>query len=175
MRLQPQRAGGSGRIDIGLPPPCGFIAIAMDLTVVSAAQRHSELIADLAAKGSALGKAEMVGIGGMAAADQARVLSHLYDVLPVPNPTGLRKGQGSLVDPSGPRIDCPIPSVLGARAGRIARSRAGDRSGAAPQGVPGPLGWRLDVGRLIGHPCLVRRASKARQLDLEGVFDAPGI
>jgi hypothetical protein len=37
MRLQPQRAGGDGRIDAGLLPPSGFVATAMDLTMVTAA------------------------------------------------------------------------------------------------------------------------------------------
>src|SRR5580704_6761178 len=119
MRLQPQRAGGNGRIDTGLLPPRGFIATAMDLTVVAAAQRHGELIADLAAKCPALGKAQVMSIGRNAATDKARLLGHLSYVLPVPNSAGLRKGQGSLVDPSGPGS---IAHALGfgPRAGRIA-------------------------------------------------------
>ena len=49
MRLRPQRAGGDGWINAGIPPPCGFIAGAMGLTMMAAAQRHGELITDLAA------------------------------------------------------------------------------------------------------------------------------
>ena len=41
----------------------------MDLAVVSPAQRNRKLIADLAAKGRRLGKAQMVGIGGMASSN----------------------------------------------------------------------------------------------------------
>ena len=49
MRLQPQRAGGDGWIKAGIFPPCGFIATAMGLAMMTPAQRHGELIADLAA------------------------------------------------------------------------------------------------------------------------------
>lgn len=62
MRLQPQRAGGAGRIDPGLLPPSGFVATAMDLTVMTAAQRDGELVADLSSECTALGKSEVVGI-----------------------------------------------------------------------------------------------------------------
>ena len=49
MGLQPQRAGGDGRINAGILPPCGFIATAMGLAVMAPAQRYGELIAGLAA------------------------------------------------------------------------------------------------------------------------------
>jgi hypothetical protein len=49
MRLQPQRTGSDGRINAGIFPQCGFIATAMDLAMMAPAQRHGELIADLAA------------------------------------------------------------------------------------------------------------------------------
>jgi len=62
MRLQPQRAGGDGRIDTGLLPPSGFIATPTDLTVVTAAQRDGELVAYLFSECTALGKSEVVGI-----------------------------------------------------------------------------------------------------------------
>ena len=94
--------GQRRRIDSDFPPPCGFIAATVDLAMVSAAERDGELIADLAAECPALGEAQMVGIRRDAAADQARVLGHLSDVLPVPNPAGLRQGQRPLVDPCGP-------------------------------------------------------------------------
>jgi hypothetical protein len=49
MGLQPQRAGGDGWINAGILPPCGFIATAMGIAVMAPAQRHGELITDLAA------------------------------------------------------------------------------------------------------------------------------
>ena len=60
--FQPQRAGGAGRIDPGLLPPCGFVAAVMDLTMMTSAQRDGELVADLSAECTALGKSEVVGI-----------------------------------------------------------------------------------------------------------------
>jgi hypothetical protein len=49
MHLHPKRAGRDGRINAGIFPQCGFIATAMDLAMMAPAQRHGELIADLAA------------------------------------------------------------------------------------------------------------------------------
>ena len=69
MGLQPQRAGSDGRIDTGLFPPRGFIATAMDLTVVAPAQRHGELIAHFSPERAVLREPQMMGIGGPAAAD----------------------------------------------------------------------------------------------------------
>ena len=102
MRFQPQRPGNDRRIDSDFPPPCGFIAAPVDLAMVSAAERDGELIADFATECPPLREPQMVGIRGLAAADQARLLGHLSDVLSVPNPAGLRQGQGPLVDPCGP-------------------------------------------------------------------------
>ena len=49
MGLQPQRAGGRWLVNAGIFPLCGFIAAAMGLAMMAPAQRHDELIADLAA------------------------------------------------------------------------------------------------------------------------------
>jgi len=54
MRLEPQ-SGGSGRIDAGSLPPGRFVATTMDLAMMAAAERYSELIAQL-------GKAQMMWI-----------------------------------------------------------------------------------------------------------------
>jgi hypothetical protein len=62
MCVEPQRARGDRRIDTGLPPPCGFIAAAMDLAVVPSAKRHGELIAHLTAECAVLSEAQMMGI-----------------------------------------------------------------------------------------------------------------
>src|SRR5271166_2325877 len=43
MCLQPQHAGGCGRIDTYLGPPTGFVATAMDLAMVSPAEGHGKL------------------------------------------------------------------------------------------------------------------------------------
>ena len=83
MRLQPQAASRGGWVNTGLVPPCRFIATTMNLTMVSATERDRELVADLAAERRRLGKAQMMGIGGAAAADEARLLGYRLDVVTV--------------------------------------------------------------------------------------------
>jgi len=90
MCLQPEDSGGVSRINPNVAPPDGFIAAAMHLAVMAPAQRNRELVADLAAQRRCLGKAQMMGIGGAAAADQARLLGYRFDVVMVTNPPGCR-------------------------------------------------------------------------------------
>jgi len=56
MRCQPKHAGIDGGIDAGIFPPSSFVAAAVDLAVVAAAQRHGELIAHLAPERLKLGE-----------------------------------------------------------------------------------------------------------------------
>ncbi len=72
MRLQPERAGVHDGIDTGFLPPRSLIATAVDLAVVTAAQRHCELVADLAAERAELREAQVVGVAGVPVADQAQ-------------------------------------------------------------------------------------------------------
>ena len=65
MTRQPQRPRASRRIDADFPPPCGFIATAVNFAMVSATQRNGELIADLAPECSGLRKSQMMGIRGL--------------------------------------------------------------------------------------------------------------
>ena len=74
MGFEPQHAGCFGRIYPGSLPPRGFIAAPMNLAMMASAQRDGELVADLAAKGAGLRKAEVVRVRRLAAADQARLL-----------------------------------------------------------------------------------------------------
>ena len=62
MRFEPQGARRNSRIHSYLPPPSGFVAIAMHLAMMSSTQGDSEFIADLAAECPALRKAQVVGI-----------------------------------------------------------------------------------------------------------------
>ncbi len=50
MTFQPEDTSGNGGVNTRLCPPCRFITTAMNLAMMAAAQRDSELIADLAAK-----------------------------------------------------------------------------------------------------------------------------
>ena len=73
MRLIPQAFSDLQRIDVaihGLPPP-GFVAGPMQLTVMGAAKRHREFIADFAAQGLRLREPQVMRIGRLAIAEQA--------------------------------------------------------------------------------------------------------
>jgi len=83
MGLQPQGSGDRGWLDPGLTPPFGFIAMAMNVAVMSPAQRHGELVADLAAERAALGEAQVMSIARLAPADQTSLLSDVPEVVGV--------------------------------------------------------------------------------------------
>src|SRR6266404_4537374 len=57
------------RSNLQVGPPSHFVAMAMQLMMVLATERHGELVADLASEGSGLCKFQMVGIAGRALAD----------------------------------------------------------------------------------------------------------
>jgi hypothetical protein len=57
----------------------------VDLAVVPPAERHGELIANLAPKRGTLGKAQMMRIRGLAATYQTGLLGYKPDVLAVAN------------------------------------------------------------------------------------------
>jgi hypothetical protein len=61
-RLLPQCLGHRQRFDLALLPPCHFIAGLMQLPVMTAAQRHRELVADLEAQRSGLRKAHVMRV-----------------------------------------------------------------------------------------------------------------
>jgi hypothetical protein len=98
MREQPQRSRGLHWIDTSLAPPCSFIAVGMNFTMVTAAERDGEFIADFAAECAALGEAQVVGVAGLAPTDQARLLRHEPDVLAVADAARFGEGEGGLVD-----------------------------------------------------------------------------
>src|SRR5262245_32219737 len=66
--------------------------------MMTAAQRDRELIADFAAERAGLGKSEMVGIGWFAAADKARLLHDISEVLPVAIAARSSNRQDAFVD-----------------------------------------------------------------------------
>jgi len=67
-------------------------------TMVPATEWDRKLIADLAAEGTGLGESEVVGIRGRAAADEARLLGDIAQVLPVAIPTRGSEREDALVD-----------------------------------------------------------------------------
>ena len=99
MGFDPKPAGRGYGIDrSAAPPPC-FITAAVDLSMVTAAQRDGEFVTDLFAERPALGEAEVMGIAGYASADQAGLLRHVFEMSPVTDPPWLRKREHAFVDP----------------------------------------------------------------------------
>jgi hypothetical protein len=91
MCLQPKDSSCIGWIDPGLFPPGGLIAAAMYFAVMPPTERHSELVADLAAERRCLGKAQMVSIGGPTTTDQTRLLGNRFNVITVANASRRRQ------------------------------------------------------------------------------------
>jgi len=79
-------------------PPTGFIAGAMDFVVVGAAERHGELVADLAADSARLGKAKVMGVGRAAATDDAGLLADMAEVIVAASAPWFAEGEVGLVD-----------------------------------------------------------------------------
>src|SRR5215472_347746 len=82
-RLLPKPAGNLDRVNTGLPPPRALVAGAVHRAMMPATERHRELVADLAAERTGLGETEMVGVRGLAAAHETRMLGDIAKVLPV--------------------------------------------------------------------------------------------
>src|SRR5262245_1428201 len=80
-RLLPKPASNFDGIDAGGLPPGALVAGAMCGPVMHAAERDREFIARLATQRAWLHVAQMMGIGRLAAADQARLLHDIAKVL----------------------------------------------------------------------------------------------
>jgi hypothetical protein len=61
--LMPELEGERNRIDFVGLPPSRLAAVSVELAVVEATERNSELVANPATEGARLGKAQMVRIG----------------------------------------------------------------------------------------------------------------
>src|SRR5215831_3070450 len=70
----------------------------MHRTVMPAAERDRELIADLAAERTGLGESEVVGVRRLAATQEARLLGDVAKVLPVAIATRRSDREDALVD-----------------------------------------------------------------------------
>ena len=101
MRLPPQLQGNIHGLEFLFIPPNPFIAEAVQFAMMTAAERDGELIADLHADGPRLGKAQMVGIGWLPAADETGLRGHKLKVSLVAQPLGLGDSELALVDPVG--------------------------------------------------------------------------
>ena len=85
----------------------------MDLTVMAAAQRHDELIADLAAKRAVLHETQMMRICWPAPTNETGLFGHKPHMIPVTNAARLRIGQIGLVDACGPKPAVRAKAVRG--------------------------------------------------------------
>ena len=74
MRLVPQSGGDGERFDIQALPPIQLGRGAVELTMVSTAERNGVFVADFGPQCWRLGKAQMMRIGWLPAADQAGLL-----------------------------------------------------------------------------------------------------
>jgi len=87
----------------------------MQLAMMSAAERHREFVADLAAECTRLREAQMVWIGRPPAADQARLPNHMPDMIAVTNAPRFGEDKHNLV-------------YLSCRAGLLGQARLGERA-----------------------------------------------
>jgi hypothetical protein len=81
MRLLPERAGNLDRVNAGLLPPRALVACAVQFPMVPAAEGDREFVARFAAQRAWLHVAQMMGIGWLAAADEARLLHDIAKML----------------------------------------------------------------------------------------------
>ena len=101
MRLLPKLLGDGQGIDFQALPPDHFITSLMQLPMMASAQRHCELVADFETQRSRLGKPQMMRIGRLPAADEARLRGDEPQMGFVTQPFGFRNGENALVDLSG--------------------------------------------------------------------------
>ena len=93
MRLLPKHLGDLQRFDIEPLPPGDLIAGLMQLPVMAAAERNGELVADFEADGSGLGKAQMMRVGWLPAADEAGLGGNEPEMRLVAQTLGLGDGE----------------------------------------------------------------------------------
>ena len=73
----------------------------MNLAVMASAECDDPLVADLSSKCAALRKAQMMGIGRCAAADEARLGRDISEMILIPDATRLGMGKWALANALG--------------------------------------------------------------------------
>ena len=96
MRAPPKGERDRHRIDVETAPPCRFVTVPVEFAMVQAANRYGEFVADFASQGTRLRIAEMVRIGWLAAAHEARLLGYKLEVVLVAQPEGLARRAGGV-------------------------------------------------------------------------------
>ena len=78
----------------------------MQLSVMAAAERHGELVADFETQGSGLRKTQVMRIGRLTSADKTGLRSDEPQMGFVTQPFGFGNGQNALVDPVREEVGC---------------------------------------------------------------------
>ena len=93
-----------------------FVAVTMQLAMVSAAQWDRELVADFAAERVRLRKAQMVSVAWLTSTDQAGLLGDKAHMLAIANTPRLGMHQDGFVDRlrRRRRLSFPVASICGA-------------------------------------------------------------
>ena len=76
MGFQPELARQADGLEICFGPPVRFLTGAVQFAMVCPAQWDREFVADLEAETAGLRKAQMMGIAGLAPANEARLFGH---------------------------------------------------------------------------------------------------
>ena len=100
VRFEPQRACRAGRIESELLPPFRFIPVTMHFTMMSPAQRDNKLITNFAPECPVLRETQVMGVGRSPAANQARLLGDVSDVISISN--AARFGESEVAFVGGP-------------------------------------------------------------------------
>ena len=103
VRLFPKPRSDREGVDPHVVPPGDLVAAVVELTVVIAAERHGELIADFGAERPRLGEADVVRVGRGPAAQDARLRGDVAQMVLVTDPSGLTQNQHALIDPAPKR------------------------------------------------------------------------
>ena len=98
MGCNPQRACGDKRLYSAVPPPRCFIAAAVDLSVMRAAYRHREPIADLATERTGLRKTQLMRIRRTPTANQAELFDDMPDLVAITDAAWFREHRDALID-----------------------------------------------------------------------------
>ena len=93
MGFQPKLARQRDGLETGFRPPVRFLAGAVQFAMMCPAQRDGEFVADLEAETAGLRKPQMMGIAGLAPANEARLFGHEPQMGLVPQAT--RHGEWS--------------------------------------------------------------------------------
>jgi hypothetical protein len=98
MSFDPELARDRSCIAAGFLPPSSFVTGAVDLAMMSAAERYGELVAYLETETATLREAQMVGVAGQSCTDQAGLPGDKPKVDLIAKATRLRNGKQALID-----------------------------------------------------------------------------